>query len=259
MHPILARYGPFFLYSYTVVHLLSLGLGLGLTAWLARRRRVEPSRWLDDVLAAGLVGLLGGRAAYVWANWDYFQVHTEEIGRLWLGGFSYHGVLLTALLGLWLWTRRPERSFLMVGGLLAPALALLHAGGWLACWLEGCGYGRETAIGLLAGDLPDTYGVRAVRYHTQAAGLLLSLLVLAAVLAVRPRLRDGTLFWLTLLALGLVQLGVSLYRGDAMAVLGPLRLDSWLNGALAVGAAGALIWSRLSKRGAGSPALLVSE
>ena len=30
---------------------------------------------------------------------------------------------------------------------------------------EGCAYGRETTLGWLAADLPDSFGVYAVRYR----------------------------------------------------------------------------------------------
>ena len=31
--------------------------------------------------------------------------------------------------------------------------------GWLACYAEGCGHGREALLGPLTADLPDTFGV----------------------------------------------------------------------------------------------------
>jgi phosphatidylglycerol:prolipoprotein diacylglycerol transferase len=209
MHPILGRYGPFFLYSYTVVMGLGLAAALGLTAFLAGRQGRQGDGWLDGVLLAAFAGLVGGRAGFVWANWAYFQDHAGEIPLVWQGGLSYHGVLLAGLAAFFLWTVWRKRPFGRDAALLAPGLALMTTAGWLACWLEGCGYGRETILGPLAADLPDSYGVQAVRYQTQMMGMALSLLAFFAVLALRRRLKAGALFWFALLALSLCQAAVS--------------------------------------------------
>lgn len=231
MHPILRRYGPFFLYSYTVVMGLGLLLALGLTAYHARRRHVEWP-WMDGVLMSLFVALVGGRLAYVAANWTYYQAHINEAWLVWRGGLSYHGALAAGLLALWAWCRRQALPFARIAGLLAPAMALWSAFGWLACYLEGCAYGRETFLSLLASDLPDSYGVYGVRYQTQLSGLLLSILALLLVWALRRRLKPLALFWLALFLLSAGRFAVSLMRGDAMPLLGGIRLDTLLDGTL---------------------------
>jgi phosphatidylglycerol---prolipoprotein diacylglyceryl transferase len=245
MFPILRRYGPFFLYSYTLVLALGVMASLGLTAYLARRQGRLHDGWLDGLLLAALVGLVGGRAGYVWANWDYFQAHQSEIARLWLGGLSYHGFLLTGLAAFYLWGRWRSRNLGRDAALLAPGVALMSAAGWLACWLEGCGYGLETVLGPLAADLPDSYGMRSVRYQTQLLGLGLSAFVFLSLLVLRRRWGGGRLFWITLLALSIVQAGVTLLRGDPMPLVGQWRLDTLLNGALALAALAGLAVSPL--------------
>ena len=48
MHPILTRYGSFFLYSFTVVMIVGIAAGLGITAWRARQLVMDKtSDWLD--------------------------------------------------------------------------------------------------------------------------------------------------------------------------------------------------------------------
>ena len=60
MHPILARFGPFFLYTFTVVMGLGIVAGVGLTAWLERRDGQERPGWIDGLLLALVAGLVGG-------------------------------------------------------------------------------------------------------------------------------------------------------------------------------------------------------
>jgi phosphatidylglycerol:prolipoprotein diacylglycerol transferase len=241
MYPILARYGPFFLYSYTVVIGLGLAAALGLTAWLERRDDHARPGWIDGLLIGLLAGLVAGRAVFVWANRPYFQENPGEVLLVWQGGVSYHGLLIAGLLAFSIWLLRRRQSPGSYAGLLAPALAVGSAFGWLACWFEGCAYGQETVFGPLAGDLPDSFGVRGLRYQTQLIGLALSLLALLLVLALRRRVRPVQLLWLALLALSAGRVVVGLLRGDAAPMLGQLRLDVVADAILALVALAAIV------------------
>lgn len=243
MHPILARNGPFFIYSYTVVFGLGIATSLALMTWLDNRARRDITYWFDGLLVAAIAAIVGGRLGYVWANWSYFQQHPGEIALVWQGGLSYHGALLAGFLALWIWSRRQHRPFTTLGSLFAPALCLLSAFGWLACWLEGCAYGRETSLGFWAGDLPDSFGVFAVRYQTQWLGFGWSLFLLLAMLLFgrRFRLAPWLLFWLTLLALSIGRLLITFLRGDQVLMVGHWRVDTLLEGALVLFSLGALV------------------
>lgn len=229
MSDILARYGPFFLYSYSVILGLGLLLALGLSAVLARRAGL--AGWLDGALAAAAGALLGGRVVFVWLNAAYFAENPAEAWQLWLGGLNYHGALLGGLMGLALWSRLTRRPLAAYAGLFAPGLALLAAAGWAACHVEGCAYGRPPAAGLpqalnvLVGNLPDDLGVFAARYRTQLAGLIGSLIVFALTLRAFGRTGPGLLFWGTLGGLSLVRLVVASGRDDAALLVGVWRLD----------------------------------
>jgi phosphatidylglycerol:prolipoprotein diacylglycerol transferase len=234
MYPILARYGPFFLYTYTFVIGLGLAAAVGLTAWRERRDGRARPGWIDGLLIALFAGIVTGRAIFVWANRPYFHEHPAEIALVWQGGLSYHGVLIAGLVAFSIWLLWRGHAQGDYAGLLAPALAVGSAFGWLACWLEGCAYGQETVFGPLAADLPDSFGVRGLRYQTQLVGLVLSLLALLLLLILRRRVRPGLLFWLALLLLSGSRVIVGLLRGDAAPMLGQLRLDVTADALLAL-------------------------
>lgn len=248
MYPILARYGPYFLYSYTV----AMGLGVLAAVSLTRRlaRSDAPEKWMDGLVIMLIAALVGGRMGFVWARTDYFGQAPAEAWQIWQGGLSYHAALLVGLVTLWAWTLYQKRPFSDYAALFAPALALLSAFGWAACWLEGCAYGRETVIGWLAADLPDEFGVFALRYQTQLVGATLALLVLGLVLWLRRRWPPGACFWFAVSALSLSHLAAGLLRGDPMPQLGPLRLDVVADGLLAlIGAVLVQYELRHSRRG----------
>lgn len=225
MVPIVTRYGPFFLYTYQVVIGLGLVVCLGWLVSSARRQTVCP-RALDGVLWATGAALLSGRLAFVAWHWDYYAVHLAEILALRQGGLAYHGALPTGLLTLWLWCRRQGYAPERYGDWVAPALALMSAFGWLACYYEGCAYGRETWLAWYSADLPDNYGLLAVRFQTQLAGLLFSLVVAALASARRQAYRPGVIFGLTLMALGLGQAALSLTRAEFQPLRGLISYDT---------------------------------
>jgi phosphatidylglycerol---prolipoprotein diacylglyceryl transferase len=265
MYPILHRYGPFFLYSYTVVMIVGGVLAVGLTWWQLRQRSAPGSSassaqaqakglyaipalqttWFDGILVLLAAGLVGGRVGFVIGAWDYFQLHADEAWQLWQGGLSYHGALLAGGVALGIWSfwkcsvfRMPYSVFLNHSlGLYAPGFALLVIFGWGACWLDGCAYGQETVPGWLAADLPDAYGVFAVRYQTQVGGMLTGLVGLLLPWGLARWLRMGNPAWLFGLTLLLVSLGhllVGLGRGDELPLLWGWPVGLWLDGMLAL-------------------------
>jgi phosphatidylglycerol:prolipoprotein diacylglycerol transferase len=244
MYPILGRFGPFFLYSYHAVMALGLLTTLAFTAYYTRPQRPD---WLKALLISLTAGLLGGRLTFVAANWPYYQSHPTEIPLLWHGGLTYHGTLLTTLLALWLWYTLPTLPRLLslsplefprvprvpLSSLsftpLAPALPLAHTFGWLACYLEGCAYGRQAPSGPFTADLPDSYGVFALRYQTQLLGLALSLLTFLLIAYLHRHHPTPSLFWLSLALLSLGRIPLTLLRADPVPLIASIRLDTHLD------------------------------
>lgn len=100
MHPTLVQFGPIVIGSYTLMLDLGLLAGLGIFYWRARREVDNPDSWLDAALAAVAVGVVGARLGYVAAHWPYYQERLADIPQFWLGGLSWHGGLIGALVGL---------------------------------------------------------------------------------------------------------------------------------------------------------------
>ncbi len=232
MYPILARYGPIILYSYTVAIGSGILAGFGVTAWLARKYPLP--YWPDAFLATLVSGFIGGRIGFIITQWSYYQERPSETGQIWQGGLNYHGALLAGLLGLWGWCTWQKRPFSLYAGLFAPAYALVSSFGWLACWLEGCGYGREAVVGLLTADLPDNFGIFAVRYQAQLIGLVLSLGFFLLLLRLYHQWPPARTFWFTQSGLSLGQMVVNLFRGDPSFTIQQIRIDTLINGSLAL-------------------------
>lgn len=246
MHPTLFTIGTLNIPTYTV--LLDLGLVLGLLlAYLEGKRQLDRGTLaLDLGLWVVIGGILGGRIAYVLANWSAFSEDRVGVFRIWEGGLSFHGAVLGGLLVMLLFAyfhQRDERplSFWQLADLMTLGLALGIAFGWAACLLGGCAYGA-LGEGFGYAILPDLYGVEASRFATQAVGLGYSLLLLLGVLLLRRRWPfAGACFLLYGLLYFAGQFFIEFTRGDEAIYLGSLRLAQVLNLVVGLAAAVALL------------------
>lgn len=259
MDPVLIRLGPFTVTGYTALVDVGLLSGAALACLAARRRRLPPARALDAVLAAALGGLVGARAVYVAAHWDYYVNYLHRALRPWGGGLAWHGGLaggLIAVLAYCALQRTPPRRVLDV---LTPGAAVLATCTWLGCLLHGCAHGLETYPGqgllwALSLELPDLYGIQAPRVAVQLLGAGWSAVVLAIVVtAGRRRRLEGLAFplWLALYSGG--SFGLGFLRADQVPLVAGWRADQVADLALALAGvtlflAGVLRTGRIEER-----------
>jgi phosphatidylglycerol:prolipoprotein diacylglycerol transferase len=226
--------------TYTVLLDAGLLIALVLVGQRARRRVARPQRWLDAAVVALVSGVVGGRLGYVLGHQAYFVQHPEEILQFWEGGLAWHGALVGTIVGLSLATQALALRFWRLADEIALVAPLVGAAGGLGCLAVGCAYGRPGAgPDWLLADLPDLYGVWALRPNVQLASALWSLALAMPLSAVRRWWRPGTTTGLFLALYGGGLAVLSPLRGDPVRVVAGWRLDTWLNGL--VGVAGLVI------------------
>jgi phosphatidylglycerol:prolipoprotein diacylglycerol transferase len=241
-----------------------LGLILGALASLseARRRRISSALVLDAILAAMVLGVIAARLGYVLINWVYYQDHTAEIARLWLGGLSWQAGLVGGSIGAWLIARR-HSSALLILDLLAIGTALGVCFGWIGSYLSATAFGRELFPGqpffFLAVDAPDWYGLTNPRWPSQIIGAVWALLLFLALWLTRKRAwRDGIRFWSFVAAYSLGAFVLGFTRGADTPILSGWRIDQILDALLCGSALIALLRLR-SKRRAALPSATGAE
>jgi phosphatidylglycerol:prolipoprotein diacylglycerol transferase len=211
-----------------------MAIGVIVCYYRARERLSDPTIALDAGFWALLGGLFGGRAGYVIANWAYYAEHLDRALNVREGGLSGHGALIGGCSAVALWyvvrRRRDARmpDWRDLADVAAPGLALGGAFGWLGALLTGSAYGLEASgyappLAWLAADLPDIYGVRAVRFLTQPLMIAWCLALWGLLWGLRRRLPRGAAFALYLLLYALGDFGVAFLRGD-----GTWRWGLWL-------------------------------
>jgi phosphatidylglycerol:prolipoprotein diacylglycerol transferase len=240
LHPVLFRLGNFTVTGYAALVDVGLIVGTAVACLAARRRGMRAAHALDGALAAALGGLAGGRAAYVAANWAYYQTHVRRALRPWDGGLAWHGALAGGLVAVVIFCAVRRLSLKSMLDALAPGVAVLAGCAWLGCLMNGFAYGIETYPGqgllwALSLELPDIYGIRAPRVAVQLLGAGWSAIVLVALLIAgrRPR-SQGLVFplWLALYSAG--SFGLGFVRADEVAMIAGWRVDQVADLALAV-------------------------
>lgn len=246
MHPTLFTIGPWNIPTYTVLLDMGLILGLLLTYFEGKRLLGKGEIALDLGLWTVVGGIIGGRIGYVLANWSAFSEDWTRALRIWEGGLSFHGAFLGGLVAIVIFAqfqRRSEEpvSFYKLADVVTVGLALGVSFGWSACLMGGCAYG-VLGEGFGYAILPDLFGVEAPRFATQVVGLGYSLVLFIGLWLLRRHWPfPGASFMMFVLLYFSGMFFLEFARGDEAVYLDPWRLTQWLDLALALAAAVALM------------------
>jgi phosphatidylglycerol:prolipoprotein diacylglycerol transferase len=246
MYPTLFAIGRWNIPTYTVLLDLGLIVGLLLTYFEGKRQLRDGTIALDLGLWTVIGGIVGGRIAYVLANWDLFSGDWLRALRIWEGGLSFHGAFLAGLLVIVIFAllRRSDDASLplwTLSDLLTPGLALGITSGWIGCLMGGCTYGA-TGQGFGYAVLPDLYGIEASRFATQAFGIAFALILFVGTWFARRHWPfAGASFLIYILLYFAGQFFLEFTRGDEAIYVGPWRLAQVLDLILALCAAVGLI------------------
>ena len=203
--PVAVWIGPLPIRWYALAYIVGLIVGWAYARALVTRDALwggtpRPSaRSLDDLLVFVALGVvLGGRVGYVlFYNGAYYLQHPLETLEVWRGGMSFHGGLVGAALGVWLFARRHALPVMPIADLccaVAPIGLLL---GRLANFIKPELWGRPSDVSWAmvfpgAGPLPRH---PSQLYEAGLEGVALFLILLVAIRLGafrRPGLASGT-------------------------------------------------------------------
>jgi prolipoprotein diacylglyceryltransferase len=176
-----------------------------------------------------LVSLIGSRAGFVIRNLDYFLIYPGKIPQFWLGGLTWSGALMgavVALIGIHLIWKNP------LGDLLDSYLPLIGAVStaiWITSWWTGTGYGPETSawFGI---SVQDMFGITAARWPFPVLGALLSAGWIAAAIffPFKRGQKAGLRGLMGLVGLLAIELIFSFFMADPAPLWWGLRRESWI-------------------------------
>ena len=154
INPILIEIGPLAVRWYALAYIAGLILGWA----LIRRTLQDNTLWgdaprpsadsVDDLLVYCALGVIvGGRLGNVlFYDPSYYFAHPIEIFKLWEGGMAFHGGLIGALVGVYLFSRRYRAPFWTTQDLVALAAPIGIFLGRIANFIRPELWGRPTDV-----------------------------------------------------------------------------------------------------------------
>jgi len=160
LDPVALSIGPLEIRWYSLAYICGI---LFTVFWLSKNNKDKllSKEALDDWLTWAVISILfGGRFGYVFFyNWPYYSQNLGEIFAFWKGGMSFHGGLLGAILGMWLFAKKYKIDYLKLTDRLCVAAPIGLFFGRIANFINMELYGRATNsdYGIIfpgAGDFP---------------------------------------------------------------------------------------------------------
>ena len=139
MHPIIAKIGPFTIYSYGMMVAIAFLFGIFIAKLEAARKNIKPDLVYDFSFYLIIGSIIGARAYYIL----FFDVsgllkNPVTIFKIWQGGLSIHGAILAGVVTGLIFSRLKKISFWVLGDLVSPSIILGQAIGRIGCYLNGC-------------------------------------------------------------------------------------------------------------------------
>lgn len=131
LNPIAIEVGPFAVRWYGIL----IGLGIVVAYILAvregKKRGIEEETFMDLLIWAIPLSILGARLYYVTFKWDYYANNPGDILAIWKGGLAIHGALITGVIVAAVFCRKRNISFWKLADIAAPSIIIAQAiGRW---------------------------------------------------------------------------------------------------------------------------------
>lgn len=147
--PIIFSIGPIALRWYGMMYLIGFLVAMFLANRAADKSAGEWTReQVSDLLFYSFLGvILGGRIGYVlFYQWEYFLADPLYLFQIWQGGMSFHGGLLGVITAVYIFARKTNKSFLIVGDFVAPLVPIGLGMGRLGNFINAELWGRQTDV-----------------------------------------------------------------------------------------------------------------
>ncbi|MED4780575.1 prolipoprotein diacylglyceryl transferase [Brevibacillus choshinensis] len=235
MHQYLAHIGSFPIRSYSLIFVLAIALGVGVTLTLAKlQKKEELGNHLMNLLVPMMVGaIIGSRFwAVFFFDWDFYSKHPGEIIAIWHGGLSIQGGIVGAILvGIW-YVRKHNLSFWELADLCAPGLILGQSIGRDANLMNGDAFGDPTGsnFGILYPEGTNaraTFGDQPLWPAEVWEGQMDIIIFAFLLILMRKQLKRGYLFLAYNILYNLGRFLLELLRGDSPRYLFHWTAAQW--------------------------------
>ncbi|WP_448562081.1 prolipoprotein diacylglyceryl transferase [Trichothermofontia sp.] len=233
--PILVELGPLTIRWYGLLIASAVLIGVTLSQWLAKQRRVDPEAIADLAVWLVVGAIPAARLYYVLFQWRAYADDPLQAFAIWKGGIAIHGAIFGGMLATVLFCRRRQLSFWQMADLIAPSVILGQAIGRWGNFFNSEAFGRPTDLPwklyIPLEHRPLAYRSFEYFHPTFLYESLWNLGVFGLLLGIflwdsrqpQPRCKPGTLFLIYWVAYSLGRVWIEGLRTDSL-MLGPLRI-----------------------------------
>jgi phosphatidylglycerol---prolipoprotein diacylglyceryl transferase len=219
LNPVLLKLGPLQIRWYGLVYVIAFFLAVWWLHYARKKGDINFSK--DDIWDFSfyvLVGILVGARLFeiFWEPTLYFS-NLLNIFKIWNGGMSFHGGLVGAMVGAWLFRRKKHFDIWKIADIMSIPLILALALGRIANFINGELWGRAWD-GALCVNFKNTGGGDVCRHPSTlyAAGKRFIVFGWLVWLNYWKKFTPGFIFWNFVFLEGLGRIIVDFYRENAL-------------------------------------------
>jgi phosphatidylglycerol---prolipoprotein diacylglyceryl transferase len=211
MHPIIAKIGPFTIYSYGMMVAIAFLFGIFIARREAARKDIKPDLVYDLGFYLLIGSIIGARIFYiVFYGLNDFLKDPASMFKIWQGGLAIHGGIFGGIIAGMIFSRIRKLSFWALADLVAPSIILGQAIGRIGCFLNGCCFG-----------IPMKPLCGMTSHPTQIYEMVLDLAGFFLLWNLRKKVKFvGGLFLLYVMTYGVIRIIVSQFRADNVYLWG---------------------------------------
>lgn len=222
MYPILFHLGPITVYSFGLFLIAAYLLATFIFWKEGKRQGYSEEKLLDLSLVVLIAAFIGGRAFFVFTNYELFHGNWQSVLTFWEGGFTFYGVLIGVLMAVFLVSKKWKWPLLQIAdfGILASiaAYGVVKIGTFLA----GIDYGTLTTLtwGI---EISTVAGARHPVQIYEAAFIGLFFIVMKVAYEKNLKstnFRSGKVFFFSAFILAVSRLIFGFLRGDVTYISG---------------------------------------
>lgn len=234
LDPVLAAIGPLQIRWYGLFFVIGFILAYFIMLRLVKEKKINWTKCdVEDLLTYGGVGgIIGARIFYIlFYNLQSYAQDPLSIFYIWQGGLSFHGSLIGAVLGLYLFSKKHKKSFLQILDVMIIPFALALGIGRIGNFINGELVGHATNVPWCV-DFGD-----GCRHPSQIYAALKDFFIFGVLWNIRNyKLKTGMLFTYFLFMYSILRFIVGFFRAPdpQIGFLGFLTLGQYLNIALLI-------------------------
>ena len=220
MHPIICKIGPFTIYSYGLMLLITFLISSTLAVFLAKKQNINPDIIFNLCFIAFISGIIGARLLYIIENINYYLKEPLEIIMLARGGLSWFGGLILGVLSGTVYLKKKKLSIYRILDLMSPFVALGQAIGRIGCLLNGCCFGK---IANKFGIYFSAQGLALIPTQIYSSLVLVFIFIVLRFLQDKPH-KEGEIFFAYLILYSAKRFFIEFWRADNEIILFGLTL-----------------------------------